>query len=150
MSNYPINYNLYTYFWKKYLPAIVKLMVDAANGPQQYQFAQHEFKDINAKEKGGHTFTLEAFKGKATNNIKPSVVAQDLLLSIRASGRAIEMMETATYTFILDKQFLLHITREAIEEEIVEEETVEKTKEEETAADSAYEVQEEKPEKKIE
>lgn len=139
MASYPINYNLYTYLWKKYRPAIVKLMVDAENEPQQYQFIQHEFKDINPKEKGGHAFTLETFKGKALNNIKPSVVAQDLLLTLQNSGRAMELMETATYEFVMDKQLLLHITKVAQEEIIEEQEVEEEVIEQETKSDSPEE-----------
>jgi len=125
MPSYPINYNLYTFLWKKYRPMLVKLMVDADNGPQEYKFIQHEFKDINPKEKGGHTFTLEAHKGKAQNNIKSSVVAQDLLLTLQKSARALELMDTATYQFVMDKQYLFHVSK--MEEEIAEEAEVEES-----------------------
>ena len=127
-------------------------MMDSENEPQQYQFIQHEFKDINPKEKGGHTFTLEAFKGKAQNNIKPSVVAQDLLLTLQNSGKAMELMETATYEFVMDKQFLLHITKVAQEEIVEEQEVVEEVIEEEAkteTVESTEEVKEEKPEEKV-
>jgi len=139
MANYPINHHLYTYLWNKYRPAIVKLMSDALEKPQEYKFLPHEFKDVNPKEKGGYAFTMEVFKGKAQNNIKGSVVAQDLLLIIQKSRRALELLETATYEFVLDKQFLLSVSQEAVVEEIAEEsstESLEPSEVTEEAADS--------------
>ncbi|MDH5367580.1 MAG: hypothetical protein OEW67_11365 [Cyclobacteriaceae bacterium] len=136
MANYPINYHLYTFFWNKYRPVILKLMVDSAKEPQQYQFIQHEFKDINPKEKGGHSFTLQIFNSKAINNIKSSVVAQDLLIMLEKSKKSIELTEEATYELILDKHFMLQVSRieqEATEEvETTSEEVAEDTKPEET------------------
>jgi len=146
MPSYPINYNLYTFLWKKYRPMLVKLMVDADNGPQEYKFIQHEFKDINPKEKGGHTFTLEAHKGKAQNNIKPSVVAQDLLLTLQKSARALELMDTATYQFVMDKQYLFHVSK--MEEEIAEEPEVEEVKDSENTPEDPTSTDEESKEEK--
>lgn len=126
--SYPINYNLYLFLWNKYRPVILKLMIDSADSPQQYQFIQHEFKDINPKEKGGHSFTLEIFNGKAVNNIKMSVVAQDLLEVLQKSKKAIELSETSTYELSLDKQFVFHVKQI---ESVVEEEEVTEIKTEE-------------------
>lgn len=123
MPVYPINYDLYKLLWNKYKPALVKLMVDAEKEPQEYQFISHEFRDLNPKEKGGHAFTMEAHRGRAVNNIKMSVVAQDLISILQKSAKAQELMETATYVFVMNKQFLLTITRVPleIEEEVSEE-----------------------------
>jgi hypothetical protein len=123
MPDYPINHHLYTFLWNKYRPAIVKLMVDALESPQEYKFLPHEFKDVNPKEKGGYWFTMEVYKGKAQNNIKGSVVAQDLLLTLQKSGRALEMFESSKFEFVLDKQFTLSVSQEPVVEE--EEETTE-------------------------
>jgi hypothetical protein len=109
-TNYPINHHLYTFLWNKYRPVVLKLMVDSAEAPQNYKFINHEFKDINAKEKGGYSFTMELANSKPLNNIKGSVVAQDLLIMLQKSRTAIELMESATYEIILDKQFMLHVS----------------------------------------
>ena len=109
--------NMYIYLWKKYRPAILKLMVDSANGPQEYQFSKHEFHDVNPKEKGGYSFTLRVLQGKALKELKTSVLAMDLLAVLQSSRKASELTETATYEFILDKQFLLHITHQEVEKE---------------------------------
>jgi len=92
-------------------------MADALEAPQEYKFQPHEFKDVNPKEKGGYWFTMEVYKGKAQNNIKGSVVAQDLLLILQKSGRALEMFETAKFEFTLDKQFLFCVSQEPVVEE---------------------------------
>ncbi len=121
MPDYPINHHLYTLLWNKYRPAIVKLMADALEKPQEYKFQPHEFKDVNPKEKGGYSFTMEVYKGKPQNNIKGSVVAQDLLLILQKSPRALELFNTAKYEFVLDKQFTLTVSQEPVVEEPEEE-----------------------------
>lgn len=123
MADYPINHHLYTYLWNKYRPMILKLMVDSAKEPQEYKFQQHEFRDINPKEKGGYWFTLVVFKGKSQTDIRKSVVAQDLLIILQRSGKALELTETTQYQFVMDKQFVLHITSEEIvaKEEVTDE-----------------------------
>ena len=88
-------------------------MSAAANEPQQYKLSAHEFKILNPKEKGGYSFTLEAFKGKAVNNIRTSAVAQDLLQVLQQSKRASELMNEATYELRMDKQFVLHVNRKS-------------------------------------
>jgi hypothetical protein len=102
---------IYTPIWNKYRPAILQLMVAAAEGPQQYKLSSHEFKGINPKEKGGYAFTLLAHKGRAQNNIKKSVVAQDLLVVLDSSRKASELMAVDSYEFKMDKQFTLSITK---------------------------------------
>ena len=124
-------------------------MADAQETPQEYKFQPHEFKDVNPKEKGGYWFTMEVYKGKAQNNIKGSVVAQDLLLILQKSGRAQELFETAKYEFSLDKQFTFSVSQEAVVEESEEEdapETAEATEEApvEKASENAKEAEAEK------
>ncbi len=102
---------LYIPLWNKYRPAILQLMVASAEGPQEYKLYGHEFKGLNPKEKGGYSFTLQAHKGKATNNIKKSIVAQNLLSVLSNSKKASELLATETYEFTMDKQFNLRITK---------------------------------------
>jgi len=102
---------IYTPIWSKYRPAILQLMVAAAENPQQYKLSAHEFRGLNPKEKGGYSFTLQAFKGKAQNNIRKSPVAQDLLSVLELSKKASELMELDAYEFKMDKQFNLVITK---------------------------------------
>jgi len=107
---------MYTYLWSKYRPAILRLMLDSADGPQEYKFSNHEFKSVNPKEKGGYSFVLRAYQGKAVNDIRASVVAKDLLGILKQSRTASELMEASTYEFMLDKQFLFHIKKENVAE----------------------------------
>jgi hypothetical protein len=102
---------LYIPLWNKYRPAILQLMVASAEGPQEYKLYGHEFKGLNPKEKGGYSFTLQAHKGKATNNIKKSIVAQNLLSVLSNSKKASELLATETYEFTMDKQFNLRVTK---------------------------------------
>ena len=102
---------VYIPLWNKYRPAILQLMVASAEGPQQYKLYGHEFKGLNPKEKGGYSFTLQAHKGRAKNNIRNSIVAQDLLSMLDTSKKASELMDTSIYEFTMDKQFMLRITK---------------------------------------
>ena len=111
----------YIQIWSKYRPAILQLMVTSEEGPQSYQFFSHEFKRLNPKEKGGYTFTLEAFQGKAQNNIRNSMVAQNLMSVLDSSKKASELLQEDQYLFTMDKQFVLHVSK--VEDE--SEETVE-------------------------
>lgn len=115
MPSYPVNHSLYVLLWNKYKPVILKLMRDANEAPQEYQFISHEFRDLNPKEKGGHSFTLEANKRRALNNIKMSVVAQDLLEILLKSHTASELLEESIYEFKMDKQFKLTVTKKEVE-----------------------------------
>lgn len=128
MANYSTENHKYSYLWSKYRPAILKLMVDADNGPQEYQFSKHEFHNINAKEKGGYAFTLRLLKGKSIDPIKTSVLAQDLLVILQQSRRCSELSSETTYEFKMDKTFLFHVTKE--ESELTEEEIGEPESEE--------------------
>lgn len=101
----------YAALWNKYRPAILQLMVAANDGPQEYKFFKHEFKAMNPKEKT-YAFTLEAHQGKAVNNIKGSPMAKDLLDVLTESPKANELMNGDTFTFTLDKQFMLHVSKQ--------------------------------------
>jgi hypothetical protein len=101
---------MYTPLWNKYRPALLKLMLAAEQGSQQYKFSGHEFKALNSKEKS-YSFELRAFQGKAVNNIKSSIIAQELLEVLNLSPKASELMDSGTFQFVLDKKFVLHVSR---------------------------------------
>ena len=105
--------NVYGHVWSKYRPVILKMMIGAEGEPQSYKFSNHEFKNANQKEKGNFAFTLHAFQGKAVNNIKSSEIAQSLMSVLQQSRKATELMELETYEFVLDKQCILHIKKQA-------------------------------------
>ena len=86
------------------------MMVGAEAGPQTYKFFKHEFKAINPKEKS-YTFTMEVVDGKATDSLKLSNIAKDLLSVLITSPKATELMEANAYEFILDKQFVFHVKK---------------------------------------
>jgi len=109
--------NLYVSLWNKYRPMILQLMSAASQGPQHYKLFPHEFKSVGEKAKLTYTFTLEASKGKAMNNIKTSAAARDLLQVLQQSKRAMQLMNESTFVLNLDKHFVFHVTRK---EEIVE------------------------------
>ena len=102
----------YTYVWNKYRPAILRLMVDAANGPQQYKFSDHEFRRLSPRKKSGYDFTLHIFKSKATNDIRSSAVAKDLLLILQQSKTVWELTEASAHDLMLDSNFVLHVTKD--------------------------------------
>jgi len=117
MSNYSTTTTShYTYLWSKYRPAILKLMIDCAEGPQEYKFSNHEFGNLNLKKKVNYSFMLRVYQGRALNNIKSSEVAQDLLGILKQSPKASELMEDLAYEFRLDKDFVLHISQEEVPE----------------------------------
>src|SRR5687768_15133946 len=95
--------------WNKYRPVIIKLMTEAANGPQEYQLYVHEFKALSKKDKNSFSFSLEAHNGKATNNIKTSQIAQDLLFILQQSKTALQLLRDGSYEFSMDKTFVLRI-----------------------------------------
>jgi hypothetical protein len=105
---------VYISLWSKYRPAIVQLMLASENGPQQYKLFDHEFKALNSKEKT-YSFELQAYRGRAVNNIKTSVPAQDLLNMLNTSRKASELIGEGQFDFKLDKQFVLHISRKKVE-----------------------------------
>jgi len=112
MSNYSTENHKYAYIWKKYRPAILKLMVDADNGPQEYPFSKHEFFNVNPKEKGGYTFTLQMFENKAIEITKTSALARDLLVILQQSPKCYELTSQNVYVFNMDKSFVFHVSKE--------------------------------------
>lgn len=122
MRNDNLQISAFYPLWKKYKPVILKLMIDAKDGPQTYALSKHEFTDLAPKKNIVYSFKIDIFKGKPLVAIKTSLVAQDFMEMIRLSGKAAELMSTATYSIEMDKQFNLHVgcTPEVIE---VEEET---------------------------
>ena len=102
---------LYAPVWNKYRPAILKMMLDAAGEPQQYKLSAHEFKALNSRQKGGYNFTLQVANGRATNNIKECLLAQDLLEVLQLSKKGSELIVESSYQISLDKQFVLHISK---------------------------------------
>ena len=112
MPYYSAFTNKYAYLWNKYRPVILRLMIDSAEGPQEYKFSNHEFEKVTPTKKGSYAFILRVFQGDAVNDIKTSDVAKDLLMILRQSKTASELMESCTYEFMLDRHFLLHIKQE--------------------------------------
>lgn len=123
MRNEATDTNAFFPLWKKYRPALLKLMMEAMEGkPQEYQFAFHEFDDLNPKKTTNYPFKLEVHKGRAVNITKTSQLAQALLSLLNSSATAWELMEKATFKFELNKKYILHISAELVEEEVDEEE----------------------------
>ena len=104
----------YSHLWNKYRPAILKLMVEAADESRQYKLYAHEFASAGNRKKTGFDFTLRLSNGRAMNSIKESAVAQDLLYVLQSSAKAAELTGSATYEIVMDKHFVLHITRISI------------------------------------
>jgi hypothetical protein len=123
MNSY-INYftldESYGYFWGKYRPVLLKLMISSADGPQQYQFSSHEVRAANQKNKGRVTFVLTIHKSKAVNDIRTSLIAKDLLRVLQQSGKASELSASCTYEFKFDKHFVLHVIKTDIQNELPE------------------------------
>ena len=121
MNSY-INYftiaQSYGFFWGKYRPAMLKLMVASAEAPQQYKFSAHEVRTANPKGKGAVTFTLKFHKGNAVNDIRVSLIAKDLLRVLQQSKKASELSESSIYDFTLDKHFVLHVIKTDIQNEM--------------------------------
>lgn len=132
MENHVLDNLKYSYLWNKYRPMVLKLMKDAADKPQQYKFQKHEFHDINPKEKGGHSFSMELSNGRPSKEVKTSMVAKSLFAVLDQSMTAIDLSQGATYEFTMDKQYNLEVSLKVAREEVVEpntEEVVEAPKE---------------------
>lgn len=117
MENHVLDNLKYSYLWNKYRPMVLKLMKDAADKPQQYKFQKHEFHDINPKEKGGHSFTMELSNGRPSKEVKTSMVAKSLFAVLDQSMTAVDLSQGATYEFSMDKQYNLEITLKEAKEE---------------------------------
>jgi hypothetical protein len=101
----------YTPVWNKYRPAILKMMVNSVEAPQEYKLSGHEFKAMNSKQKGGYNFILQVSKGRAINNIKESIIAQELLEILQLSKKATELIDEAPYEIAMDKHFVLRVSK---------------------------------------
>jgi hypothetical protein len=110
----------YGYFWGKYRPALLKLMISSAESPQQYKFSAHEVRMANPKDKRGFTFILQVHKNKAVNDIRSSPIAKDLLRVLQQSGKASELSESSIYEFKFDRHFVLHVTKTDVQQELPE------------------------------
>lgn len=116
MTYYSTITHKYAFLWDKYRPAILKFMVDSKEGPQQYKLFKHEFQNVNPSNKGGYTFELRVYQGKAVNDIRTSDIAKDLLIILQQSNKAMELAEDKLYQFSLDKNLMLHVTQEVVTE----------------------------------
>jgi hypothetical protein len=123
MSSYINHFTLdesYGYFWGKYRPVLLKLMISSAEGPQQYKFSSHEVRAANPKGKGRITFDLKIHKGKAVNDIRTSLIAKDPLKVLQQSGKASELSASDMYEFNFDKHFVLHVIKTNLQNELPE------------------------------
>jgi hypothetical protein len=116
--NYSTMGESYGYFWRKYRPAILKLMIASTEAPQQYKFSAHEVRAASPKEKARFTFSLTIHKTKAVNDIRTSPIAKDLLRVLQESGKASELSESSSYEFKFDKHFVLHVSKTELVENI--------------------------------
>ncbi len=99
----------YTHLWQKYKPVILKLMVDAQEGPQSYQFQQHEFSDLNSQKPTGYSFKMEVQRNQKKNKVSSSV-ASDLLSILQSSLKSEELTTEKMYLFKLDSKFKLEVS----------------------------------------
>lgn len=99
----------YTHLWQKYRPVILKLMVDAQENPQSYQFQKHEFADLNNGKGTGYSFKMEVARNEKQNKVNSSV-ATDLLSILQSSAKSEELTTANTYLFRLDSKFKLEIS----------------------------------------
>lgn len=95
--------------WHKYRPVILRMMIDAKEEPKTYQLSAHEFKAMNAKQKGGYSFTLQVANGRVKNSIKDVSMAQDLWEVLQLSPKATELISESAYQFMVDKHYLLRV-----------------------------------------
>lgn len=102
---------IYAPIWNKYRPAIIQMLINSTGSPQVYKLSAHEFKAMNAKQKGGYNFMLQVSKGKALNNIRDSIIAQELLEVLQLSPKASELTLVAPYQIEMDKKFMLHVSK---------------------------------------
>lgn len=130
--------------WKKYKPAILFMMKEAAKGPQQYSFQKHEFDDLNPKKTSAYSFKFSVTSGLRASATKKSLLAEDLLMVLKGSEKAIELVESSEFDFELDKEFKLHVSARPLPEGS----TTEEPQADETPVDEApsEEVTTEQPE----
>ncbi len=104
------NHGPFTPLWKKYKPVVLKLMKDAGEEPQTYQFQEHEFIDLNGQRKSGYSFKMEVYENRKSNKPR-SKVANDLLNVLQSSSTAEELTNEDPYHFKLDNKFELEVSR---------------------------------------
>lgn len=108
------SFRKYNAFWNKYRPAILKLMQGTPDEWQQYQFMKHELSAIEKKPKGGFDFRLVISEGKATRETTDSEIAKDLLNVLQLSQTGALLIASHKYEIILDKNLMLRINRQNI------------------------------------
>jgi hypothetical protein len=112
----------YNSIWRKYRPALLRLMVDASKGPQRYQFVANDFAGLDHRSKKDYCFSLSMNKSKSVNSIRSSPIAIELLHTLQDSKTANQLSQFNTYEFVMDKHYVLHVsiaveqTASAIEE----------------------------------
>lgn len=102
--------------WKKYRPVVLKLMIDSLDGTAQtYQLSRHEYADVNTRKSAVFSFKLATHKGRVLHPKKASVIAADLLVVLKQSAKARELMEASIFHFVLDAKFNLTVSSESPE-----------------------------------
>lgn len=97
-------------FWNKYRPAILKLMIESQTGAQSYTFFAHELRSIMPKG-ASPAFTLQLNNGKPVQRMKKeSVITSSLIQMLSSSKKAMELMQTGTYEFSLNREYKLDVT----------------------------------------
>jgi hypothetical protein len=104
---------IYVSHWNKYRPSILKLMMAAPEGPQQYKFFNHEFKALKSTEKS-FSFEILVKDGRVAYSSKLPVIAKDLLSTLQYSRKATELMAGNTFTFKLDRNFMFHVSQQPV------------------------------------
>ncbi len=104
----------YAHFWKKYRPAILRLMVDSIEEPQEYRFTKHEFDDANPKKTGGYSFTLKVHSGRALAKTGNEAAATDLFMMLQRSEKGVELTRDYIFQFALSTDFVLKVSNEEL------------------------------------
>ena len=100
----------YAPLWSKYRPAILKMMMGAAEGPQQYRFMKHEFTALNGKKGGTVSFSMIVSGSKPVKSMKDSETALDLLNMLQLSSKGSELLRANSYEIVLDRDLVLHVS----------------------------------------
>lgn len=103
------NSNIYEALWKKYKAAILTKLREALKTPCEYQLSKNEFEAIGKRLKAGYAFNLQIHNGVVINNVDGSAVARDLVVVLKSSNGAIELMKERNFKINLTKEFKLKI-----------------------------------------
>lgn len=114
MMNTLVPQTPYTHIWNKYRPVILRLMVNAHDGPQQYRFSAHEFTRVSIKNRNSLAFILYLHRSEAINNIRTSLLAHSLLTILQDSNTAIRLSANSTFEFKLDQRFVMHVRKNEV------------------------------------